>query len=134
MAPRLAGVARRRGLKLLIAADPSLALEVGAHGVHWPEARLAEARKWRGRFMFQTASAHSRRAIDRAAKTGVDAALVSTVFPSTSKSAGAPMGRLAFTRLCQKAPLPLFALGGVKAANALQIADAGGLAAIEGLS
>ena len=134
MAPRLAALARRQGLKLLIAADPTLAIEVGAHGVHWPEAKLNEFRKWRGRFVIQTASAHSRRAIDRAARTGVDAALVSTVFASNSKSAAPPMGPLAFTQLCQTTLMPLFALGGVTAANAGQVANAGGLAAIEGLS
>jgi thiamine-phosphate pyrophosphorylase len=134
VAPKLAALARRRALKLLIAADPTLALEVGAHGVHWPEARLGEARKWRGRFSVQTASAHSRRATERAASIGVDAALVSTVFPSNSRSADAPMAPLAFTRLCQMVSLPLFALGGVTATNASQVAGAGGLAAIEGLS
>ena len=134
VAARLADLARRRGLKLLIAADPKLAAEVGAHGVHWPEARLQDASKWRGRFQVQTASAHSRLAITRAERIGVDAALVSTVFPSSSPSAGPPMGAESFIELCRQSPLPLYALGGVNSDNAASVAGFGGLAAIEGLS
>src|SRR5262249_39848638 len=37
LAARLARLARARGLILLIAADPKLARQVRAHGVHWPE-------------------------------------------------------------------------------------------------
>ena len=134
VAVELAGLARRRGLKLLTAADPKLAVEIGAYGVHWPEARLQDALKWRGRFQIQTASAHSRMAITRAEQVGVDAALVSTVFSSNSPSAGTPMGAAAFVELCHQSPLPLYALGGINADNAASVAGSGGLAAIEGLS
>lgn len=134
VAVTLAGIARRRGLKLLIAADPRLAAEVGAHGVHWPEARLHDALKWHGRFQVQTASAHSRKAITRAEQSGVNAALVSTVFPSNSPSAGPAMGAASFIELCRQSPLPLYALGGVNSGNAVSVAGFGGLAAIEGLS
>ena len=134
VAASLADLARRRGLKLLIAADPKLALEVGAHGVHWTEERLREAYKCHGRFRLQTASAHSRFAIVLAERMGVDAALVSTVFPSKSLSASRPIGSLRLRRLAQSNRLPLYALGGVKHDNALRVAGASGLAAIEGLS
>lgn len=134
IASRLAHLARRKRLKLLIAADPDLAAEIGAHGVHWPEVQLRNAAKWRGRFSLQTASAHSRTAIVRAAKMGVDAALVSTVFPSRSPSAGAPMGALKFKQLCRQSPIALYGLGGVHSGNAARIASAGGLAGIDGLS
>ena len=130
VAPRLAGLARQRGFTFLIAADPLLALEVGAHGVHWPEARLRDALKWRGRFRLQTASAHSRSAIVRAERMGLDAALVSTVFPSKSPSAGQPMGSLRLRRLAQTGRLPLYALGGIDAENSAQVSDVAGLSAI----
>lgn len=130
MASQLADLARRRGLIFLIAADPKLALEVGAHGIHWPEVRLRESLKWHGRFRLQTASAHSRSAIVRAARMGVDAALVSTVFPSRSPSAGQPIGGLRFRRLAQANPFPLYALGGINADNSGQVADVAGLSAV----
>lgn len=134
VAVELAMLSRRKGLRLLIAADPQLAAEVGADGVHWPEALAHHAPKWRARFVLQTASAHSRSAINKTARLGVDAALLSTVFSSSSPSAGRPMGSLSFSQKCRESALPLYALGGVKAENAIRVANVGGLAAIEGLS
>lgn len=43
LAHRLAATCRRRGLRLLVAADPELAISVGAAGVHLPEAMLKSA-------------------------------------------------------------------------------------------
>lgn len=124
---------RKRGLVLLVSADPQLAKAVGAEGVHWPEARLSEMRKWHGCFAIQTASAHSRRAVRAAEKAGADAALVSAIFPSKSPSAGRPIGPLTFARLAGSTRLPLFGLGGIHIGNAQQISRYAGLAAIDGL-
>lgn len=129
----LSRVARRRGLTLLVAADPGLAIRIGAAGVHWPFAHKRDARKWRGQFGLMTVSAHAPEDV-RAVSHGLfDAALVSTVFPSASPSARVPMGMQRFRRLSRKARLPIFALGGVTAANAGRIADSAGLAAIDGI-
>ena len=133
IASALARLARQKGLSLLLAADPALALAVGADGVHWPEARLGEAHAWRGTFAIQTASAHSRRAIDRAWQAGMDAALVSTIFTSRSASAGRPIGPARLARLAAGTDLALYGLGGVNADNAGQIAGFAGLAAIDGI-
>ncbi|MEC7290584.1 MAG: thiamine phosphate synthase, partial [Pseudomonadota bacterium] len=73
VAARLRVVCRARGIAFLIAADPVLACEMQADGVHWPEARLLDARRWRGQFFIQTTSAHSRKAIQNAADAGMDA-------------------------------------------------------------
>ncbi|MFZ3007547.1 MAG: thiamine phosphate synthase, partial [Phenylobacterium sp.] len=43
VALRLKAIARRRGLKLLIGADESLAARVGADGVHLPERLVSRA-------------------------------------------------------------------------------------------
>ena len=61
---------------------------------------------------------------------GLDAALVSTVFPSKSPSAGQPMGSLRLRRLAQTGRLPLYALGGIDAENSAQVSDVAGLSAI----
>ena len=137
IAAELACICHRRGLDLLIAADPVLALQVGAAGVHWPEARIGDARRWQGRFRLTTASAHPDRArglglLGPAWPRGIDALLVSTVFPSTSPSAGRAMGARQFRRLAAQSWGPVYALGGVTAANADQVSGAGGLAAIGG--
>jgi thiamine-phosphate pyrophosphorylase len=133
MAHDLVNLCRSRNSICLIGADPELALSVSAHGVHWPEAKLSEARHYRGAFTYQTASAHSRRAIWRAHLAGMDAALVSAVFPSKSLSAGKPMGPSKFRTLAQNSPLPIYALGGMDANNAARVAAHAGIAAIEGV-
>jgi thiamine-phosphate pyrophosphorylase len=130
---RLARACRRRGLILLVSGDPALALAIGARGVHWPEDRLKGVRL-RPAGLIETAAAHSGRAVRRAARLGVDAVLLSAVFPSQSTRAGRPMGAVRFRQLARKAPLPVFALGGINAANAASVMHhAAGWAAIEGV-
>lgn len=129
----LSNIAARRGLVFLIAADPELALQAGAHGVHWPEARRREARRWTSAFAVQTVSAHTPAALRRAEQIGFDAVLLSTVFPSTSPSAGKAMGAVRFRRLSGVANIPVYALGGVDARTGPEIASCGGLASIEGV-
>lgn len=124
IAAHLANIAIRKRLILLIAADPGLARNVGAHGVHWP-ARLLPRRGLGRSFSLQTASAHNVRELAQASRAGVDAAILSTVFPSQSPSAGAPIGPSRFLSIACNAPLPVYALGGVTADNAGRIADAG---------
>lgn len=132
VAAALAELCARRRLALLIAADPDLALRVGADGVHWPEKALSQASKWRGRFRLQTASAHSRAALNRAASAGMDAAIFSTVFPSNSASAGPPLGPIRFRQISRTITLPIYALGGVHASNVRRIATVGGAASVSG--
>ena len=127
---QLAKLTSLYGIKFLIAADPLLAVSVGADGVHWPEAKLPQARIWRGRFVLQTASAHSRRAIWRATRLDMDAVLVSAVFPSESKSAGQPLGVCRFRQLVATSPLPVFGLGGINANNAQRISAVAGLSGV----
>lgn len=129
----LSRIAVRRGLVLLIAADPQLALKVRAHGVHWPEARRSEARHWTDAFAVQTVSAHTPAALRQAAGFGFDAAVLSTVFPSNSDSAGRAMGALRFRRLAQSTTISVYALGGVDAQTGPQIASYGGLACVDGI-
>ena len=127
----LARACRQRGLVLLVSADPALARRIGADGVHWPEARLRGARPGSGRFI-ETAAAHSPGAIARARRFGIDAAIVSTVFPSRSPSAGKAMGPLRFRLVARRAGLPVYALGGVNAGNAARaMSGAAGWAAID---
>jgi len=134
IAADLAHVCRTRKLRLLISADPVLAMAVGAAGVHWPHARLAASRKWRGAFPLITASAHSPAELRAIAHYPIDAALVSAVFPSNSPSAGKPLGPLKLRQITRSAPCPVFALGGVMARNANRVAPFAGIAAVESLA
>jgi len=127
----LARLCRRRGLVLLVSADPALAARIGADGVHWPERRLTGTRLRRPRAI-ETAAAHSRAAIARAGQHGVDAVILSAVFDSRSPSAGPAMGPLRFRQLARGARLPVYALGGINAGNAARtMHHAAGWAAID---
>lgn len=130
----LARICHRRRLVLLIAADPALAMAVGADGVHWPEVKAGKARQWAGQFKLMTASAHSRAGLARLAYLPVDAALRSTVFPSASASAGPAIGPTRFRAAARQADLPVYALGGVSPQTAARVSGVSGLAAIEGVA
>lgn len=130
-------IATARGLVLLIGADAGLAVACGADGLHLPERAIADAATFRtvrpGWVI--TAAAHTLEAAQRASRAGCDAVLASTVFQSRSASAGEPMGAEGFDAFVQAAPLPAYALGGVTADTAAQLAGSGaaGFAMVEGL-
>jgi thiamine-phosphate pyrophosphorylase len=134
IAADLANICHARDLRLLISSDPELAHNVGADGVHWPFARLAQSRRWKDRFALMTASAHAPADLRALIGFPIDAALVSTIFPSASSSAGAPIGALRLRQLVRSAPCPVFALGGVTSDNAIRISAFAGFAAIEALT
>ncbi|MDO9472329.1 MAG: thiamine phosphate synthase [Caulobacter sp.] len=131
----LAAIARARGLLLLIGADPVLAEAVGAGGVHLPERDLGRAGSLKAAHpdWTVTGAAHSLEAARLAAEFGCDAVLASTVFASTSPSAGPPMGAAAFAALVAAAPLPVYALGGVNVETARELVSSGaaGFAMVE---
>ena len=134
VAEALGRLARGRGLVLLIGADAALAKACGAHGVHLPERRVAQAPRlraaWPGALI--TGAAHSERALAAAAAAGLDAALLSAVFASRSPSAGAPIGPMRLAALVRRARLPVYALGGVDASTVRRLAGCGvaGVAAV----
>jgi thiamine-phosphate pyrophosphorylase len=134
-ATRLAGIARRRGLVLLIGADEALAAAVGADGVHLPERCWTRLPRMRARhpLWLLTVAAHSPAALRRAGTVGADAALVSAVFDSRSPSAGRPIGPLRLARQVRTGSTPVFALGGVRERTARRLVGTGvaGFAAVE---
>ncbi|MGQ3016447.1 thiamine phosphate synthase [Phenylobacterium sp.] len=138
VARTLRQVTRSLGLALLIGADPALARACDADGVHLPEGRahladrLTQAHPhWR-----ITAAAHSLRAARRGLAFGAEAVVVSAVFPSRSRSAGAPLGPLRLAALARAAGGPVYALGGINTKNARRLLASGvvGLAAVDGLA
>lgn len=124
---RLAGVAARRGLRLLVAGDAALAARIGAAGLHWPERQLPP--RVRG---FATASAHSLAALRRAERAGAGAVLLSPVLPTASHPGAPALGIGRFAALVRASRLPVYALGGLDGRSAGRLAGSGaaGLAAI----
>lgn len=140
LARRVAAVARRRRLVLLVAgADWRLAAAAGANGVHLPEgvARgLADPglRLWRRRGHLLSVAAHGPAALARAARLGADAALLSPIFPTASHPGAPCLGPLRFALWSHRARLPVLALGGINPITARALRHAAGVAAIGGLS
>jgi len=137
LAAPLAQMARRQGFLLFVAADPALALQVKADGVHWPERHLGDIRRWRRRapHFLVTASAHSAAALRRAAGLA-DGVFLSPVFASNSPSAGAPLGLLRASSMARQVAGPVLALGGVEIDDlpALQARGFYGAGAVEAFS
>lgn len=112
----LARIARDRRFLLLISADPKLAEDVEADGVHWPENRLPMTRRSDRRWIV-SASAHSRRSINRAEHIGVDLIFLSKIFASRSSAPTPALGLLRFASVSSTARTPIWALGGINSTN-----------------
>jgi thiamine-phosphate pyrophosphorylase len=117
---------------VLIAGDPLLAVRLGAHGFHLPQARAGEAAHWRARFahMLITISAHSLRALSR---DHVDAIFLSPVFPTESHPGRAALSPVRANLMAHQARVPIYALGGVNSHNARRLHGFAGIAAVGAL-
>ena len=110
--------AHRLGIQVLVAGDPRLARRVGADGVHLPGHLL------RRRMVFNlaasrpdwliTAAVHDLHELTGAATARVDAVMVSPIFPTSTRVQRRALGVIGLRRLTAAAPMPVFALGGVK--------------------
>ncbi|HJT43530.1 MAG TPA: thiamine phosphate synthase [Rhizomicrobium sp.] len=129
LARQLEGLAR-----LVIADDPALAARLGAAGLHLPERRMKEASHWRARFpdWIITASAHSLKALMHAYP--LDAVFLSPVFATASHENARPLTAVRAAFIAARAPVPVYALGGIDAQSAALLAPAfSGIAAITSL-
>jgi thiamine-phosphate pyrophosphorylase len=115
LAMALRPIARARRLSLLIANDAKLADRIGAAGVHFAEGAARKALDWRIRRpnWLITASAHSLRACGNAARAGADAVFLSPVFATSSHPGRVALGVSRARNIARKAPLPVYALGGM---------------------
>ncbi|MBO6518832.1 MAG: thiamine phosphate synthase [Rhodospirillales bacterium] len=127
MARQIMARAHLHGVNVLISASrPPDRLE--ADGVHIPEQAM---RHWsasdfrRLRPALVTASAHSERAVTCARKLGVDAVLLSPVFPTQSHDGTYALGIMRFAGICRRAGLPVIALGGVSGHRLRRVFRAG---------
>ena len=139
IATKLKQICRDRRLRLIVSADSRLADAVNADGLHLPEHLVSQPPvqilTWRRRSAgLLTAAAHSPRALRNAARLGVDAAILSPVFPTKSHPDRAPLGVPRFLSIGLTAPVPVYALGGVAADNALRLGhpNIAGIAGIGG--
>jgi thiamine-phosphate pyrophosphorylase len=129
LAEELYGLAR-----LLIAGDPGLAEDIGAAGLHLPEARMREAGHWRARHpdWIITSSAHSLRTL--MGTRHLDAVFLSPVFATASHKSAKPLAPVRAALIAAQAQVPVYALGGVTVRNGVLLAPSfSGIAAISSL-
>jgi thiamine-phosphate pyrophosphorylase len=131
VARALARTCRARGLHLLISADPTLAREIGANGVHWPERLLSKAT----RFGLTSAAAHGAASLAAVNRAGLDLCLLAPVFPTESASGNEPLGLFRAGQLARSSTAKVIALGGINASNAARLRGRGfaGIAAVDAL-
>lgn len=132
----LRAATRARKLMLLVAGDIDLALRLSADGFHLPDHGIAA--RWRLKVpphWLVTAAAHSEASLTRAWLLGVDAAILSPVFPTASHPGRKALGVTNFARLVASTSMPIYALGGVsdESAPLLRNSGAAGIAGISGL-
>jgi thiamine-phosphate pyrophosphorylase len=115
LAKTLRAATRNLGLLLLIGGDRALAEWVQADGVHIPEKTMTGDRApiAAAHFRLVTAAAHSPAAMERAARSGADAVLLSPVFPTASHPGAPALGVIRTALWLANAPLPVYALGGI---------------------
>jgi thiamine-phosphate pyrophosphorylase len=113
-ARHLREVTRAHGAPMSVSADPVLAAEIGAEGVHLQRCdEIAEARSLLGPSIWIGLSAHSLGDVDTARAAGADYVTLSPIFRSPSKPGyGPPLGVGALAQ-AQSIGLPVFALAGV---------------------
>jgi thiamine-phosphate pyrophosphorylase len=130
-------VVRQCRLQLSIANDPDLVQRIGAHGVHFSEARAREALHWRALrpHWIITAAAHSLIACAVAKSSGADAVLLSPIFATHSHPDSCGLGAVRAMLIARQSPMPVYALGGIDPASAAQLGDSrfSGLCAIGAL-
>lgn len=119
--------------RILLNADWRLASILGLDGVHLP-ARVARALPGRpiDHGQLVAVSCHDREELRHAAAIGADFATLSPIGPTNSHPQAVPLGWEAASAWLDDAGLPVFALGGLAAAQRARALDAGfqGIAAI----
>ncbi len=114
-AQQVAGEVRAAGGRVAINGDLQLASMLGA-GLHMPAHDLMSAR-YRPDIEWCSASCHDDAQLKRAAELGLDYVLLGPVLSTPSHPGLTPIGWKKFADLIHDYPLPVFALGGMRAAN-----------------
>lgn len=125
---QLAGIARKRDHRIILADSPVKARQWGADGVYGPAGRMPK-----GDALLKIATAHDWKEIVAAERAKADAIMLSPVFATASHPGGRTLGPVRFRMLARKTDIPIIALGGMTRDNARRL-DWPRWAAIDGLA
>lgn len=107
--------------------DPDLARACDADGVHLgqDDGSVAEARALLGPDAIIGLSTHSEKQIDASRQAAVDHISVGPIWETPTKAGRPAVGLDLISYAAANAPHPFFAIGGIDAANAAQVREAG---------
>lgn len=128
LAQELRSMTREFGAKLFVNDHVDVAVAVEADGVHLGRQSMPvdAVRKIVGCKMLIGASTHSVQEASDAESGGADFITYGPIFETPSKAQyGAPLGKSTIREVKYPINIPLFAIGGIKSTNALQIMAAG---------
>jgi 8-oxo-dGTP diphosphatase len=117
-------LARPFSAKVLLNGDMKLAREVGADGVHLSSIALMNLKEKPSDLMV-TASCHNASELAHAQKLGLDFVVLSPVKPTKSHENAEVLGWQQFTQLIKNIEIPVYALGGMTAADLPQALSCG---------
>ncbi|WP_297802372.1 thiamine phosphate synthase [uncultured Brevundimonas sp.] len=123
-------------VRLLVGKDEALARDIAADGVHLPETDLSRGAALREAHPSWIITGALHAPLGKRALTGLDAVVVSPVFPAGGASASKPdLGLWKASQLIDSLPCPAYALGGITAVNARQLLDiqACGIAGVDAI-
>ena len=135
-ARQLVDLAHRHGAQLLLHGDPSLLNTLPqADGIHLPGRFLPHLSKhrWLPVDKWLGVSCHHQQDLQQAAVGQADYALLSPILQTTSHPEATPLGWEKAAKMVARAPLPVYALGGVGDA-ALALAQQYGFQGVAGIS
>jgi thiamine-phosphate pyrophosphorylase len=125
LARQAKAICEAQGARLFVNGNFEIARAIGA-GLHLPEAQsVAQARRALGREYSIGQSVHSLEAARRAQDGGASYVVFGSVFPTASHAGSTPRGMEALREVAHEISIPVFAIGGVSCANAVQCLEAG---------
>ena len=128
LARELRAMTREFGAQLFINDRVDVAVAVGADGIHLGQQSMpaSAARKVLGDGMLIGVSTHSLDEARAAQAEGADFITFGPIFDTPSKAQyGSPVGAITIRDLKNEISIPVFAIGGIKSGNMLQVMSAG---------
>jgi len=124
---QFAKLPEKKNSRLLVNERLDIAVSCGADGVHLPAGSLPVpvARRVGGGALILGVSCHNEDDAAQAADEGASYILLAPVFETPSKRGAKPLGLSALEKVCRSSSVPVYALGGVDAANAADCIRAG---------
>ena len=118
LAARVIAAARPWGVRVVLDRGEALSRELGAAGVHFPQAELmgmeaSDLSQVAVKNLLRIASCHDFASLETAAGLALDAAVVGPVKDTATHAGAAPLGWSRFQELAGATRLPVYAIGGL---------------------